>query len=245
LKTLVVIVTLVISTAVFASACDSLPFVALNNPTSTPSRTPRPTFTPRPAATETAVDTDTPSPTAVSTLVPPTETPEAQESSSATPRPVVKATKQPKPPAPAATPKPSFPVSLENTLRCDSSYYTVYVILKRNGNAPRPFVGGYEMILLNTGGQALKNGAGQPLAFETLPDGQQEASVVGNCRRPASTANPLPYNGKIDAGDAVQGGTTSMILRFVKSTTDLTPLSQDFPLDFSTPGEYWFSLGAP
>ena len=237
-----IVLSLLVLLLVVTSGCSAVGLVA-ENATNTPTRTPRPTFTPRPSATEPATAVPTQAATNTPTAPAATDTPEAAAPTN-TPKPVVVRTKAPvAPPQPTKPPAPSYSVSVENTVRCDSTTYTIYVILKQVGGAPRHFAGGYTMMLF-AGGQPAKNGAGQVLSFVTEPDQNAEASFVGNCHRPASTASPLPYNGKLDASDPVKAGNKSLIFRFVKSTSDLTPVSPDMPIDFSTPGEYWFSLGA-
>ena len=117
------------------------------------------------------------------------------------------------------------------------------LIVKKAGAKPRKFVGGYTAVLLDTAGNLLKDGAGKPLATTTKPDGQQDNQFTSNCIRDASNDNPIPYNGKIDANDAVRAGTKSMLFRFVKSVNDLTPLSENYTLNFGSPTQYWMHYG--
>ncbi len=130
------------------------------------------------------------------------------------------------------------------TATCPSSNYEIdYRLGKKDGGGP--WVGGYTGVLLDKAGNLLKDGAGNPLSFVSLPDGQVMSRTWGGCPRPASPDNPLPYNGKIDAQDAAKRGVTSMTFRFVKSLSDLTPISPDQNIDFSSSKEYWLYYVAP
>ncbi len=226
-----------------AAGCDAVQFSALNVPTETPTRTPRPTFTPRPSATakpsptETPSATDTPAATdtAAPVVVAPTDTP--------TRKPVAT-----RPPAtavpPTQPPAPQFSVNSSDNKWCEAGTYVIYVQLRKTSTGGR-FLGGYNMGLFDGAGNILKDPDGRPAVFQTWPDGQQQFRFYGGCPRHASNDSPLPFNGKMDVNDYVRMGTKSIVLRFVKSSSDLTALSSGVTLDYSKPGEYWLYYVVP
>ncbi len=233
-----------------ASGCSAVQFNAFSSATQTPSRTPRPTFTPRPAPTDIPTDTATPAATATAA---PTDTPAEVVEDTPTPKPVAVKTNRPAPTkAPPEPTKPAFPVFLDNTInnpaavRCESNTYEIVIIAKTPGaKGKRHFAGGYNFALLDPAGNLLRRADGVPLVTTTKPDGQTDAQFAGNCIREASNDNPYPFNGKLDATDPVKQGITSMILRAVKSPTDMTPLSADYNIDFSSHAQYWMHYSAP
>lgn len=241
------IIILITATLFFSVACGSLPLVGLNEATPTPSRTPRPTFTPRSAGTSTPADTETPQVTetaAVETEVP-TETPEVQEADTETPKPVARATRPPAPPP--ATPQPTtpqFPVHPdfgEKKFCPQESIYEIVIYIKKDGAAgERKFAGGLYYGVW-TGDQLLKDGAGKNLIGTTGKIGS--LSYGSNCNAAFDRLHPNQSNGKLDVGDVVRRGTTQMVLRFIRSDTDLSPMSADVPIDFSTAGRWWTAFG--
>ena len=233
---LVLFVTL--ATLVGVVACDSLPFVALNDSTATPfpTRRIRPTFTPKPSLTP----TDESTPTDEATDVPPatdvpadTDTPEPTDvptKKPAAPPPAPKATDKPAPP-----PAPTFPVSVTGKHFCDQGDINEIVFNAKKGTK---FVEPQSLWFgaFDTSGQLLQNGAGAPLvgAVDAISRG------VGNdCNTEFSFQYQNITNGKLDVGDAVHRGVTTLVIRFIRSATDLTPLSPDIQIDFSKPGRYW------
>lgn len=133
-RVIVLVVAVVAVIAVLVAgilACRSGVLLARNQPTSTPTKTPKPTFTVTPTPTNTAIPTDTPTPTSTATATPeatntpifytatPTPTPTASDTPTPTATPVPP-TKTPKPPPtkvrntptprpPTNTPAPQFP----------------------------------------------------------------------------------------------------------------------------------------
>jgi hypothetical protein len=174
----------------------------------------------------------------------PSETPEAADTptkSAATPK-LARATKPPAPPQPT---KPSFPVypDFGPPYFCPQEGVDEVVIYARLASgSPRPFAGGLYVGAFDSSGQVLKDGAGKPLVGVTQP--QPSTSYGTNCQKPYDRLHPDWTNGKLDVGDAVRAGTTKMIIRFVRSLTDFTPLSQDVAVDFSAPGRWWLYFGA-
>lgn len=192
-------------------ACDTGSLVSLVSPTATRTKTPRPTFTPLPTSTSTPEDT--PAPAATDTPnVPPSPTKRA----TATVRPAT-----PKPTVPPAPPPPQFPVTFQEGYDC-SQGGPVYEIIGRinRSSSPPIFLGNYVLALLSPDGRLLKTA-------ESVPDGQQVMGLDINCR----VSKWYPYNIKIDASEF--RGQGPFIVRIVKSKTDATPLSADFPVDFS------------
>lgn len=245
MKKHVLILFLLAAVTAVSAACDSLPFVASNSPTETPSRTPRPTFTPRSAATNTPSDTET---AAVTNTVQPTDTQGAQATDITEPptaKPVAKATRPPAPPQPTAQPPaPTFPVHPDfggAKLCPQDGIYEVVIYVKQDGSAGnRPFAGGLFYGVFS-GGQLLKFGDGKDMigTTDTIPS----TSYGSNCNAAYDRLHPNQINGKLDVTDAVRRGTTVMQLRFVRSPTDLTAISADVNLDFSTAGRWWAAFG--
>lgn len=216
------------------AGCDSLPLIAPSNPTATPSRTPRPTFTPKPRITPTEIaelePTEEPQPTEEPTFEP--------EPPTATPRPATRApTRRPQPPPPTKPPEPTKPQFLVNPTSqylCPQEGIFEVIVNAKKGRA---FAGGLVFAAFDTAGNLLKNGAGQDMIAQT--ESAISISIGANCRVEATFENPNASNGKIDVGDAVRAGINPIIIRFVRSRSDLTPISPDIRIDFGKGGQYW------
>lgn len=230
-----VIVLLALSAMVLGSAgCGSVPFIAQSNPTATSTRTPRPTFTPRPAR-PTAAPTETEA--LEPTEEPTQEIPPTQEPTDEPPPPTARPTRRPAtkapPTQPPAPPKPAFSVKATDKYICSQDgIFEIAVSLKRG----RDFVEGVWFAAFDAGGTLLQDGAGKPMKSATYPTSQSTGS---NCRLSGSFDSPIIDNGKLDVGDAVRQGTNPVIVRFVKSENDMTPISENFQIDFGKGGRYW------
>ena len=211
MKKLVFIFSLFIATLMIATACDSLPFVALNSATDTPTRTPRPTFTPRASATDTPAESQTPVETAVETAVdtevpPASDTPEVQEPDTPTKKPA--ATR--KPTSEPATPQPTTPQFAVHSDFGGANFcqqdgiYEIVIYIKKDGGAPRPFADGLFYGVFS-GGQLLKDGAGHDLIGTTDVG---SISYGSNCKASYDRLHPNQSNGKLDVSDVVRRGTT-------------------------------------
>ncbi|MGB8646395.1 MAG: hypothetical protein WCF84_14245 [Anaerolineae bacterium] len=234
------------------SACDSTQLGAFNNATETPTRTPRPTFTPRPSATTipsataTEAATDTPAPT---------DTLEAQATDTVPPQPTkTKVSPKPvQPTNPPAPPKPILPIYPDNSYGngltqnfCGQggSVYEIIVYMKMAGDKPRAWATGYTFGVFAPDGTWLTDYNKNKLISPPTDDARQAGTGFGyNCLHGGSFTDLEKYNGKLDVGDAVRAGNKTMILRFVKSSTDPTPLSPDITLDFSQTGRWWLWFG--
>jgi hypothetical protein len=226
---------------VSAGGCGSLPFAALNNPTETPTRTPRPTFTPKSSATATSGATDTAAPTETPASTDTPQAPDTPTQKAVTPKPP-RATQPPAPPQPT---KLTFPVYQDfgPPYFCpQDSVNEVIIYIRKAQGSPRPFAGGLYVGAFVPGGDVLKDGAGKPLVRVTDP--KESVSYGTNCTKAYDRLHPDWTNGKIDVNDAVRMGTTKMAIRFVRSATDFTPLSQDVIVDFSASGRWWLYFGA-
>lgn len=252
MKKLVLVISALLVLAA-ATGCSSDQFSALNNPTAIPSRTPRPTFTPRPSATPLASATDTPA--ATDTLAP-VDTPEVQDTDTPAPKPTtIKATARPvQPTAVPPPPKPALPVFLDASMSplpgsaayaCyqEGSFYEVIVYAKKVGQAgKRVFAPGLSFGAFS-GGNLLKDYGGKTLISVTDDGGMSGYAYGSNCQKGSDILNPDRFNGKLDVGDVVRGGTSSLVIRFVKSANDLSPQSADIRIDFPKPGRWWIYLG--
>ena len=227
--------------------CGSIPFVAQNEPTATPTvKRIRPTFTPKPSRTPTVEVTPT------EAQVEATETPDNSDAIPAdTPIPATKTPAKPAaPPPPKATapppppPAPKFAVTASGQFFCqqDGVFEVTIHAVGQKLKKTRPWAGGLWVAALDPGGALLVDGAGKPLAAQTQEEGS--ISYGSNCHNDYDRLHPDTQNGKIDVVDAVKRGTTKMIIRFVKSPTDLTPISPDYPIDFGTSGRWWFFVVA-
>lgn len=222
--------------AVLASitACGGVPFVAQNEPTATATRRIRPTFTPKPRATPTEeiAPTEEPEPTQEPE---PTDVPQPTDEPPPTdaPKPVTRAPKATKPPAPTEAPKPQFSVNVTSQYLCDQEgIFEVALNLKQG----RGFPEGIAFAAFDGGGNLLRDGAEKELVSVTYPASQSTGS---NCRLSGSFDTPNIDNGKLDVADAVRRGVSPIVIRFVKSPTDMTPISADIPINFGTGGRYW------
>jgi hypothetical protein len=219
------------------SACGGVPFIAQNTGTETPTRRAvRPTFTPKPRATATEEvepteepePTDEPEPTnePEPTDVPPTKAP--------TKRPAAQQPKPTNPPQPPAPPAPQFLIKLQaNYLCAQEGVYKVIV----NAKSGRAFAGGQVFAFFDQGGTLLQDGAGKKLIGVTQT--AINVSIGSNCRVESDPSNPNSSNGELDVGDAVRQGTNPIVMRFVKSADDLTPISDNLLINFGQGGQYW------
>jgi hypothetical protein len=105
-----------------------------------------------------------------------------------------------------------------------------------NAKRGRAFLEGLSFAAFDAGGRLLQDGAGRNLVGITEP---ASVSIGSNCQVEAGFDSPNISNGKLDVGDAVRQGTNPVIIRFVQSASDLTPLSADIPIDFGPGGRYW------
>jgi hypothetical protein len=214
------------------TACGGVPFIAQNEPTATATRRIRPTFTPKPRPTDTpeVTPTDEPTETQVpeTTTEPPTQVPvtKAPTKVPAAPRPT-------KPPAPTEPPKPAFAVTVTSQYLCEQDGIFEVALNAKKGKA---FIEGLYFAAFDSGGRLLQDGAGKNLVSATYPASQSTGS---NCRLSGSFDTPNIDNGKLDVGDAVRAGTNPIIIRFVKSATDMTPISPDITINFGKGGRYW------
>ncbi len=228
---------LALAALVALPACSAVPFVAQNEPTETATRRIRPTFTPKPRPTETEEIIPTEEPT---------EEPEAtdepaptEEPPTAAPKPVTKAPKPPsqpkatQPPEPTAVPKPAFAVNVTSQYLCEQEgIYEVAFNLKQGKGFPE----GIAFAAFDGAGNLLRDGAEKEMVSVTYPASQSTGS---NCRLSGSFDTPNVDNGKLDVADAARRGVSPIIIRFVKSPTDMTPISPDIPVNFGKGGRYW------
>lgn len=236
-KFFIVLLGALISLFIF-SACDSIPFVSQANATDTPTRrAPRPTFTPKPQPTATEQVTPTDEPTATDEAAAVTDEPtKAPVTKAPTRRPVTAAPT--KPPAPTAVPPPQFQVNItkptDKYICSQDGIFEIVVNAKRN----RTPAGGIYFAVFDTSGHLLQNGAGQNLVAVT--ESEISISIGSNCLQEADFVNPNSVNGKLDVSDTVRQGNTNLIFRFVKSATDMTGISPDFPVTFGKGGRWFF-----
>jgi hypothetical protein len=216
------------------SACGSIPLVSQNVATETPTRrAARPTFTPKARVTPTEEVEPTQEPTESDAVEPteqvePTDVPATEPPTRrpVTPRPTT-------PPQPTAPPAPQFAIAATDKFLCpQEGIFEVVVSVKRD----KVLVEGVAFAAFDAGGTLLQDGAGQKLVSSTYP---VSVSTAGNCKISGSFENPVVNNGKLDVVDPVRSGTGTVIIRFVKSEADLTPISADIPIDFGTGGRYW------
>ncbi len=233
---------IVLALAAF-TACSGVPFVAQNEPTATATRRIRPTFTPKPRPTETEEILPTEEPTEE---IEPTEEPQpTEEQPTAAPKPVTKAPKPPapaqptQPPAPTEVPKPQFSVNVTSQYLCEQQ--GVYKLIL-NAKKGRAFAGGLTFGVFSQGGQLLEDGAGKRMIGQTISD--INVSIGSNCRVEADFVNPNSSNGELDVSDVVRMGNNPLIVRFVKSADDLTPISPDISVNFGNGGQYWMYVQA-
>ncbi len=219
------------------SACSSVPFISQAGATETPTRRVlRPTFTPKPRATATEeiaptdepTETDEPAPTdePQATPIPVTKAP--------TKAPVVQKPKPTTPPEPTSPPAPKFLIKFGGNYLCEQQGVYKVIINAKNGRA---FMGGATFAFFSQGGALLQDGAGKNLIGVTKSD--INVSIGSNCRVEADFVNPNSSNGELDVGDAVRAGNNPIVLRFVKSADDLTPISDNLLINFGQGGQYW------
>ena len=217
------------------SACGSVPFVSQNNPTETPTRRAvRPTFTPKPRATATEEvepteepePTDEPAPTEEPSPIPVTKAP--------TKKPAVQQPKPTTPPQPTVPPAPKFLVKFTSNYLCEQQGIYKVIINAKNGRA---FAGGQTFAFFSQGGALLQDGAGKNMVGVTT--GDINVSIGSNCRSEASFESPNSSNGELDVSDAVRAGNNPIVLRFVKSADDLSPISDNLSINFGNGGQYW------
>lgn len=214
------------------AACNSVPFIAQNSATETPTRrAARPTFTPKAIASPTVE---------LEPTEPPTETDEPQATDEPTAVPVTaKPTKKPvtpkptTPPQPTVPPKPKFSIAVTSQFLCEQDGINEVVVSVKRGKAS---IEGVFFAAFDLGGHLLQDGAGKNLVTSTYP---VSVSTAGNCKLSGSFENPVINNGKLDVVDAVRRGANPIIIRFVKSESDLAPISEDMKIDFGKGGRYW------
>lgn len=229
-------VILLIATA----ACGSIPFISDNQATETPTRrAPRPTFTPKARATPTeevqpteeALPTDEPQATAeiAKTAEPATETP------APTKRPVKSQPKATQPPAPPPPPPaPAFAIKVTSNYLCKQDGVYKLIISAKSGSS---YMADTWFGIFDQGGRLLQDGAGKNLVGIT--QGDANISIGSNCLAGADRVHPNTSNAELDVGDAIRAGNNPVVLRFIKSADDLTPLSQNILLNFEQGGQYW------
>lgn len=219
------------------SACSPDSFVAQNATTETPTRrAPRPTFTPKPRATATPEEvepTEEPTETNEPEQVEPTEEPTAEPPTQAPTKKPAPA-KPTTPPQPTAPPPPQFAIKFNSSYLCEQQGIYKVIINAKSGRA---FAGGLTFAFFDQGGTLLQDGAGKNLIGVTK--GDINVSIGSNCRSEASFESPNSSNGELDVGDAVRAGNNPIILRFVKSADDLTPISDNLSINFGNGGQYW------
>jgi hypothetical protein len=224
-----------LSLALFAVGCGSVPFVAQVEPTATSTRAPRPTFTPKPRATPTETEAPEPTEEPEPTLVEePTAEPEIPTATSIAPtRAATRPPRPTQPPQPTAPPAPQFTVNATSKYMCPQEGIFEVTLNTKKGRA---FVEGQWFAAFDMGGRLLQDGAGKDLKSATYPPSQSTGS---NCQQSGSFDSPNIDTGKLDVGDAVRQGINPLVIRFIRSETDLTPISPDFVIDFGTGGRYW------
>jgi hypothetical protein len=214
-------------------ACSSIPFVAQSQPTATPTtRRIRPTFTPKPQASPTKEITPTEEPPPATEA--PTEEPQATNTPvPVTPKPTTKpAVRQPTNPPPP--PAPQFAVKFNTSYLCEQQGIYKVIISAKRGNA---LMAGATFAIFDQGGNLLQDAAGKKLIGVT--QGDFNVSIGSNCRAGADRVHPNTSNGELEVGDAVRAGNNPIIIRFVKSADDLTPISENLSMNFGSGGQYW------
>lgn len=207
-------------------ACDASTLIALNNPTATPTRTPRPTFTPRPIFSPTPEQSPTPPPTATSSI-PPIVPPTQRASSSLVVRPT--ATKPPAPP-----PAPKFPVTFVEGYLCEQPGNAIWKITGRvNQAGSSNFLGGYVLGAFNSGGKFLKASA------PSVPNDQVTMTIGGNCRAEKFSLSNVDF----DVSELRME--FPITIRVIRSANDPTALSADFVARFDQPGNYFLQYHVP
>ncbi|MBI5651607.1 MAG: hypothetical protein HZC40_14365 [Chloroflexi bacterium] len=201
-------------------ACDAGTLIAMANPTTTPTRTPRPTFTPRAIATTTPEEPPTPEPTETSSASP-TQTRRVVATTASRPATA-------KPAAPTAPPAPQFlwkQSSSGNQGRCDAGPGVFEI--KGRINAPgKGYIGGVNAVALDKDGKIVA----QFVSLGTDPPLNPEWSV--SCFEEKNIFN---YKLDVSAGR----GNGPITLRLTRSANDLTPVSADLKIDISQGGRWY------
>jgi hypothetical protein len=199
-------------------ACEATNIVAfLNQPTETPTRTPRPTFTPRPSETSTPEDTPTPEAT---------DTPEASPTS--TKRAVIVRSPTPKPTTPPQPTTPQFAWHQDpntgNQGWCDAGP-SVFEVKGRTVSGG-DYVGGIHVVVIDRDGKVINQ-------MDSLYRIQMNLEEHVNCREVRSL-----FSYQLDFSAARNNG--PMTVRLTKSATDLTPISTDIKFDVDSSGGRWY-----
>ncbi len=214
-----------VALTLFLAGCGVTNMIGFAPPTPTVTKTPRPTFTLEPTLTATPEDTLTPIPTlTVAVKSPPTST----RRPAATPRPAT-----PKPAAPPPPPAPAFTVGLVEGVPCPQGGPVWEIIARFNKSGSSAFLGGYILGLIGGDGKLLQSS--QP----SLPDDQVIQDFDLHCK----ISGWYRYNAKLDA--SAHRGQPGLKVRVIRAANDATPLSPDFPLDFSQSVRYFMLYNAP
>jgi hypothetical protein len=199
-------------------ACEATNIVAfLNQPTETPTRTPRPTFTPRPSETSTPEDTPTPETT---------DTPEASPTS--TKRAVIVRSPTPKPTTPPQPTTPQFAWHQDPNVgsqgRCDAgpSVFEVKGRVISGGN----YLGGIHVVVLDRDGKVVAQ-------TDSIYPIQMNLEEHVSCFEVRNR-----FNYQLDVTAARNNG--PLTLRLTKSAGDLTPISTDIKFDVDASGGRWY-----
>ncbi len=219
------------------SACGGVPFVSQNTPTETATRrTIRPTFTPKPRVTATQETAPTLEPDPTGEPEPTKEPTQEPEPVTNTPRPTRRPqqTQPTKPPQPTAPPQPQFLIKIGTNYLCEQQ--GVYKVIV-NAKSGRTLMAGATFAFFDGSGRLLQDGAGKDLIAVTT--GDFNISIGSNCRVESDRTSPNTSNGELDVGDAVRAGNNPIIMRFVKSAADLTPISENVTINFANGGQYW------
>lgn len=214
-RVLVVSVILVALTLLACNLDTVTTLVARATTTPTSTRTPRPTFTPY----YTATPEPTATPEATATRAPsPTLTARAV----ATARP---ATKAPTPP-----PAPQFiwrrGDNLDKQGMCPAGPGTFEVKGRIYSNTLKAYVGGVHIIALDSSGKVIAR-------MDSLYPEQMNPEWGVNCRE---AKNLFSYQLDVSAGR----GSQPIIVRIVRSSTDLTPISPDVAIQFGSEGGRYY-----
>jgi hypothetical protein len=214
-RVLTIGIVLVIALTLLACNMDTLTALVGPTTTPTPTRTPRPTFTPRPSATPEA----SPTPEATATAA---ASPTPTSRAAVTVRPATKA-----PTAPAPTRSPFIwrrRDNLDQQGMCPAGPGTFEVkgrIMQNNA-----YVGGIHIIALDSSGKVIAQ-------MDSLYPEQMNPEWGVNCRE---AKNLFSYQLDVSAGRNSQ----PIIVRIVRSATDLTPISPDVAIQFGPEGGRYY-----
>ena len=200
-------------------ACNMDTFTAfLPQATATPTRTPRPTFTPR--ATATPTEAPTPEPTATVRA-----SPTATARAVATARPATKAPTAPPPPSPSPFIwRRSDNMAIQGM--CPAGPGTFEIKGRIYSNAQKAYVGGVHIIALDSSGKIVAR-------MDSLYPQQMNPEWGVNCRE---AKNMFSYQLDVAAGR----GNQPIIVRIVRSASDLTPISPDVAVQFGPEGGRYY-----